>query len=342
MVADAPCSLRVLRKDRVALGEGAAWFEVPPEAVGFSVETSQLTVVDLGTKFGVHASPTGQDEVHVIQGAVEVASRIQSGEVQSLREGEARRVDERGRLHEIALKPDKFTTALPADDGLVGRWEFETQSVGVTPDSSGNGHSGRLEGKASIVTDAERGNVLSLSGLRSNGDGVDIDSISELPTLLAHRGVTLAAWIKRNPDSSAGHEHGYIIALGASEDAPIMTLGIHQSSRRVVGFVEGDGLRDQVKVTGGSRVVDGVWTHVAITFDRVKDEAVTYVNGVAQGSPTDISAVGDGALDWRFGTIGRNPDHLERDYRFFGGLIDDARVYDRPLTAEEIQKLLRE
>lgn len=56
MVVEAPCDLRLLAKDRVALGEGAAWFEVSAEAVGFSVETQQLTVIDLGTAFGIDAS----------------------------------------------------------------------------------------------------------------------------------------------------------------------------------------------------------------------------------------------------------------------------------------------
>ncbi len=345
-VIEAPCILRVLADDRVAVDQGVAWFEVPEEAVGFTVETKELTVVDLGTAFGVDSSPgAGNDEVHVTRGAVEVTARIDGGKSETLREGEARQVTKIGELKAIKIDPDHFVTSLPINEGLslglIAHWDFETQSDGITPDSSGNGHSGRLEGKAQIVTDAERGNVLSLSGFKSNGDGVDIDSVTEIPTLLEHRGVTFTAWIKRNSDASAGFRHGYIVALGASEDSPIMTLGINKSNRRVIGYIEGDGASDQVEVVGDSSISNGVWTHVAVTYDRANNKAFTYVNGKAQRSATNISRVGEGPLDWKFGTIGRNLDHLDSNDRFFGGLIDDVRIYDRPLSPEEIANLAK-
>ncbi len=346
VVVEAPCDLRVLAGDRVALDEGVAWFEVPAKAIGFSVETPQLTVIDLGTAFGIYAIAGEGHEVHVTRGAVEVTSHVEVGEAQTLQEGEARRVDALGELHEITFNVDGFTVALSECDGLVGHWEFETHSVGLTPDSSGNGHSGRLQGSAEIVTDQERGNVISLSGLRSKGDAVDIDLIREIPTLLAHRGATLTAWIKRNSDDSAGHWFGYIVGLGASGDIPVVSLGISDASGFVTGFIEGETEgeaedSDQVMVVGDTAVVDGVWTHVAITYDRVNNEAITYVDGAAQGSPTDITIVGDGALDWSFGKIGKTTDLSDRDDRFFGGLIDDVRLYDRPLGSDEIHALSR-
>jgi len=342
-VIEAPCVLRVLADDRVAVDQGVAWFEVPEEAVGFTVETKELTVVDLGTAFGVDSSPsTGHDEVHVTQGAVEVTARVEGGQSETLREGEARRVNDLGQLEVIKIDSDHFTTTLPSNNSLIGHWEFEDSTGGTyTADSSGNGHSGSFKGGATVVTDPVRGKVLSLSGLKSRNDMVDIDSVKNIPDLLAHRGLTLAAWIKRNTDASAGGRYAYVIGLGASEDNPIMSLGINQSNRLVTGYIEGDGDKDQVEVIGDSAVVNGKWTHVAITYNRLSNQAITYVNGLAQASPTDISIVGDGALDWKFGVIGRTPDHSEGNSRFFGGLIDDVRIYDRPLLPEEIAELAK-
>ena len=141
---------------------------------------------------------------------------------------------------------------------------------------------------------------------------------------------------------SGGHKYGYIVAVGASGDIPVMSLGINDDTRFVTGFIEGDAEGDdQIMVVGDNTVEGGVWTHVAITYDRVNNEAITYVNGVAQGSPTDISIVDDSALDWSMGLIGRTPDIFDIDDRYFGGLIDDVCIYDRPLKSNEIRALAR-
>ncbi|MCH7224799.1 LamG-like jellyroll fold domain-containing protein [Haloferula sp. A504] len=231
-----------------------------------------------------------------------------------------------------------FATAAPP--GLVGKWEFESEAGGVTPDSSGNGHDGTLEGNANLTMDAERGSVLELSGLGVDADAVDIDAILEIPTLPSGRGVTLAAWIKRNADASAGDIYSYVIGLGDSGDIPIVTLGIDDATGLVKGFIEGElAGNDQVDVDGDTVVTDGVWTHIAVTYNRINNEGITYVNGVAQGSPTDISAAGDGALDWNFATIGRRTNVSGLDSAHFGGLIDDVCYYDEVLTPAEIAAL---
>ena len=333
VVIEAPCVLRVIADDRVAVDQGVAWFEVPENAVGFTVETAELTVVDLGTEFGVVSSPKDRDEVHVIRGAVQVTANTDGGISETLRGGEARKVNDKGLLVAIDINSDRFTDTLPASQGLIGHWKFESQIDGdLTPDSSGNGHTGRFEGSAEIVDVPLRGKVLSLSGK----DMVDINTIKNIPNLLPNRGLTLAAWIKRTP-SGLNQQYAYVIGLGKEGDNPIATLGIYNGV--VHGFIEGNGSSDQAQVTGDTPVKDEIWTHIAITFDRAENQAISYVNGVAQASPTDISRIGDGELDWEFATIGRTLG--SRHQQYFEGLIDDVRIYDRPLSAGEIGKLTK-
>ena len=112
LVAEAPCDLRVLAEDRVAIDRGAAWFRVPAEGKGFVAETPGLAVVDLGTEFGVISRPGLPDEVHVIEGAVEAAARTDDGMAETLKAGMARRVRADGRLAEIEPDPSHFRRRL--------------------------------------------------------------------------------------------------------------------------------------------------------------------------------------------------------------------------------------
>ena len=347
VVIEAPCEMRILAMDRVAIRDGSAWFEVPPAAKGFTVETEAFTVVDLGTAFGIDAATAGRHEVHVARGVVEVSSRVEGGQTAVLKEGEARRIDGQGDLRMIEFDAERFPTALPATEGLVGQWEFDSARNGLVPDSSGNGHLGRLRGETEIVSDPERGQVLRVGGPTGSGR-VDLDSVTPIPDLLAHRGLTLALWVKRDPYNASQHPDPTLgpgdlvgaLSLGVGGDHPIASIGVNNSGG-LTGFIEGDGDADQVHLrSADGLVVDGEWTHLAVTFDRGTDLARFYVNGVQVGGSFDISAVGDGTLDWNGANVGTMaaPGHPNWD---FHGKIDDARIYDRPLLPEEIAELAR-
>jgi hypothetical protein len=102
------------------------------------------------------------------------------------------------------------------------------------------------------------------------------------------------------------------------------------------------GLR--IEVNGGSHIgvtniADGRWHHVAVTFedDGTPDvlDTLLYVDGqldtTAASTDEPIDTAGDGAV-----RIGESPWHNQP----FIGAIDDARVYDMVLTAEEIQQVM--
>ncbi|MCH7227095.1 FecR domain-containing protein [Haloferula sp. A504] len=114
-VVQGPANLKLLAGNRVGIPEGSAWFEVPPPAVGFTVETPQLTAVDLGTRFGVLARPDQGDQVHVIEGSVSVkaAGPDKAKEALVLATGDACEVLAGGGFGKIELNPGAFVTALP-------------------------------------------------------------------------------------------------------------------------------------------------------------------------------------------------------------------------------------
>lgn len=77
----------------------------------------------------------------------------------------------------------------------------------------------------------------------------------------------------------------------------------------------------------------GEWTHYSFVIDRELREVRAYINGVKQSNTIDISAI-NGSL------------HTTSPMSFGGaygwrtdGAMDDLRVYDRVLSATEIQEL---
>ncbi len=243
-------------------------------------------------------------------------------------------------LTAVALAGIALLSINGASAALVAHYEFESAPGGITPDSSGNGHSGTLEGTSAIVSDPTRGNVYSgqLWTTGTIGSGVNINSTIAIPTLAANTGATFAAWINRSTTNGNASSGAYVIGLGESGDNPTMTLGINDTNGNIVGIVEGDGADTQVIVDGNTAVANGVWTHIAITYDRVNNQAITYVNGVA-GPTIDITSVGDGALDWTNATVGRYTDGNNTTTRHFPGMIDDVRYYDEVLTGAQISAL---
>jgi ferric-dicitrate binding protein FerR (iron transport regulator) len=70
---EAPTTLQIVHRDWCRLREGSLVAEVPEAAHGFVVDTPQMQVKDLGTRFGVTASGVGNSHVLVFEGEVEVA-----------------------------------------------------------------------------------------------------------------------------------------------------------------------------------------------------------------------------------------------------------------------------
>ncbi len=71
---EAPARFEIASEQRLELLGGRVSASVPPEGIGFTVETSEARIVDDGTEFSVEAE-SGASEVHVFDGLVRVHSR---------------------------------------------------------------------------------------------------------------------------------------------------------------------------------------------------------------------------------------------------------------------------
>ncbi|MBN1361419.1 MAG: LamG domain-containing protein, partial [Sedimentisphaerales bacterium] len=89
------------------------------------------------------------------------------------------------------------------------------------------------------------------------------------------------------------------------------------------------------QVTAPSALPTG-WHHVAITVDGVAGQLVLYLDGavVAEGPTTTLpSNLGNTTQNW----IGRSQYTADP---YFGGSVDDFRIYSRALTEPEVRYLV--
>ena len=211
---------------------------------------------------------------------------------------------------------DSTLVNLNLDANLQARYTFEGNTNDVAP---GTAQNGTLNGNATYVTDGTRGQVLSLDGV---GDNVQITGLFGNPA-----NVTLAAWVNLTVADSLG---SHVISLG---DSVLLTVDEPSGGNGVAGvFYNGT---TWVKLTTGQFIAGTGWHHVAYTFDDTNNTNTIYIDGVAVATATASASISytQGANSF-IGQHGNGNTAFD-----FAGKIDDARVYNRALTAAEIANL---
>lgn len=126
VVATAPLSITLESDQRVTLHEGQVKLVVPPQGVGFVVDTAQKKFVDLGTSFVVTAD-SGGSEVLVLDGQISVDD-LEGTSADLMHEGEFARFDQSGKLRKrsasresLALPELAFAGSTPREGSLTGQ-----------------------------------------------------------------------------------------------------------------------------------------------------------------------------------------------------------------------------
>jgi len=208
----------------------------------------------------------------------------------------------------LALMSAGLPCALGAEPGLVGHWKLD----GDANDSAGSNH-GTLFGNPTWVNDPNRGWCLDLEG---EGDYVDVgDSLS-----LTFAGeISVACWIKVRK-----FDRNWNAVVTKGDD---WVLARTREDNRVAFLCQGP-------VGGGWPEVysvdvnDGEWHHVAGVYDGSK--LYLYQDGVCTDSKSLHGSINRNWSRVLIGENGQTPD------RFWNGFIDDMRIYNRALTAEEV------
>ena len=123
VIATGPLKLTLDSDQRVSLLEGQVKLVVPPQGVGFVVNTTQRKFVDLGTSFVVSADADGS-EVLVLDGQISVGDHDDAS-ADLMHEGDFAKFDQKGELEKqthVSLSqafPELFLGATYSGDGSL-------------------------------------------------------------------------------------------------------------------------------------------------------------------------------------------------------------------------------
>ena len=130
LILEAPAKLKIDKNDPLKsfLYKGQIVARVPPNAIGFTIETPTAKVIDLGTEFGVSADDETGTAIQVYDGEV-ITSTLDGSSQERLIVGQAVRVGkEKGaKLEELPFQPDRFVRYLPDP------WSQDKKHRKVTP-----------------------------------------------------------------------------------------------------------------------------------------------------------------------------------------------------------------
>ncbi len=206
----------------------------------------------------------------------------------------------------LAVNPANCT---PPPPGLVSWWPGESNATDIV-----SGNNGTLKGNATFGA----GKVNQAFVFDGNGDGVVVGN----PTNLQLQNFTIEAWVKRNNTTQASINAGGGVVFGYGHGGYALIMadnGLVFLGSPDISFVQG------VQAVSGL-----VFHHVAVTKNG--SNVVFYVDGVAD--PAVIyNAVFQATTP---AAIGARGDNLANS---FLGEIDEVSVYNRALTASEIQSI---
>lgn len=158
VIIEGPAEFQLLSREQLDLFYGKIYAIVPPEAIGFIVNSEAGKVIDLGTEFGVDMNTNGTMELHVLKGKTILAAGGESDKTtQEVRAGFAKRIY--GRTHAISSIPcdeKLFVNDIDSKDGYVWRGRKQLDMASMVTGGDGY-HPNPVLGKLDLLTGRRTG-----------------------------------------------------------------------------------------------------------------------------------------------------------------------------------------
>ncbi|HUC31405.1 MAG TPA: LamG-like jellyroll fold domain-containing protein [Candidatus Paceibacterota bacterium] len=207
--------------------------------------------------------------------------------------------------------------SLPTARGLVGYWPFNEGTGTIANDISGNGNNGTWNGSLTAGSYYTTGKVGPWAGTFDGTDDYLALTNNDLTSSLSGEQITVLAWV--NPVQTSKND---LLSFNGNYNffAPGNRLGSNYISYwdSTNGWQHGNNIYPM-----------GSWSYIGFTINGT---ALTfYGNGNPDGTGTVAPFTVSTSTPIRIG--------LSNAGEYAAGLFDDIRVYDRVLSATEIQEM---
>ena len=221
------------------------------------------------------------------------------------------------------------------DPNLLCWWKFDEGSDTTAVDYSGHNNHGILMGDPQWV-DGQVGGALEFGG---DGDHVvDEDAENYLNGLNA---LTVCMWVKSDV---AGTNKGFIICEQPSGGDSIITMRYDSAGATAGGTnvlkMAVTSTEDEQQLESSNDAQTTEWQHYSMVWSSGQ-QLEFYINGVLDVPTDNLPATTGTITGCSVLIVGMGGKFNDTGVGGWDGLIDDVRIYDRVLTAEEITEVMR-
>ncbi len=216
-------------------------------------------------------------------------------------------------------------------NGLVAKYSFNN---GNANDDVGTNH-GTVYG-ASLTTD-RFGNANKAYEFDGISNFIELGSSSTLKPAIG----SVSLWAKLIEASYNGWGYAYnpiFLSMNGNSSSFFEAVGIYYSLNKsnVLAITTNPSNNLERYGNSSSNMTAGEWIHIVVTYDN--DSLALYMNGSLEFK---IEKGFTSVFDSTFPVIiGKSDDELNK--RYFHGAIDDIRIYNRILSANEVNSLFNE
>ncbi|MCM2679765.1 LamG-like jellyroll fold domain-containing protein [Echinimonas agarilytica] len=354
LVLEAPIKLQLKSAEQVILDHGKLIARVPPNAIGFRIDTPSSEIIDLGTEFGVEVNQNGASKVHVLDGEIKARGNTEQS-YRHAKKDEGLAFDLAHQVTNFKSDASEFMRVLPGNSALEPdylHWSFNEQIEQQFPSTGQGLTSEQYPAIDRSPADTPISHITGVFDQAIEFDGQGNWLETNFPGIGHDDPRTVSFWLKIPKDFSINHAYG-VVNWGLQQDYAAWQISPNPEAidgplgRLRIGTY-------QAQVVGSTDLRDDQWHHIAVVLyggetSNIATHVLLYVDGELERTQNKSIAKIDTLLDHPLSrplSLGRNIGYEDKaqheQQMFFKGALDELYVHEAALSQQQIQQLMNQ